>query len=95
MTKNTPAEKKPAPGPSPKDKSCQKTVRPPERGAGPAQVKKRRSWPIFEAALILVLLKITVGAFYIWNSRSAETGRGVFSALYTPPVKLYPLPSVP
>ena len=40
----------------------------------PAPASKRRSWPIMEAAVILVLIKIAAGVFYIWN-RPDETGR--------------------
>ncbi|MDR2934806.1 MAG: hypothetical protein LBV70_02825, partial [Candidatus Adiutrix sp.] len=42
--------------------------------------KKRRHWPILEAALILVLMKIAAGALYIWN-RPGETGWDGFSSL--------------
>jgi flagellar motility protein MotE (MotC chaperone) len=36
-------------------------------------VKKAKSWPILEAALILVLIKIAAGAFYIWNRPGEPT----------------------
>ena len=41
----------------------------------PRPARKRRNWPILEAALILVLIKIGAGAFYIWN-RPGEAGLG-------------------
>ena len=49
----------------------QNNVTPPTAGSGkpkaPVPAQKRRGWPILEAALILALIKITVGALYIWN----------------------------
>ena len=54
----------------------QKSVVVPETGLKPgssAPARKRRNWPVLEAALILVLIKIAAGAFYIWN-RPGESG---------------------
>jgi len=52
----------------------QKSVAKPAAALKPgAPAGKRRNWPILEAALILVLIKIAAGAFYIWN-RPGETG---------------------
>ncbi|MCL2029903.1 MAG: hypothetical protein FWG97_05780 [Deltaproteobacteria bacterium] len=36
-------------------------------GSQTPPARKRRNWPILEAALILVLIKMVAGAFYIWN----------------------------
>ena len=52
--------------------------------------KRRRNWPILEVALILVVIKIAAGAFYIWN-RPAESGR---ESLVSPRVSL-PAAQVP
>ena len=58
----------------------QKTVaRPPAapQSKPPAPARKRRGWPIMEAAVILVLIKIAAGAFFIWH-RPGEAGRLAF-----------------
>jgi len=58
----------------------QKPVAKPAAGRKPAKAAgKRRNWPILEVALILVLVKIAAGAFYIWN-RQGGTGWDPLSA---------------
>jgi len=60
----------------------QKSVgRPPALKPGPAKPRKRRPWPILEVAVILVLVKIAAGAFYIWN-RPGEAGWNALAALF-------------
>ena len=49
----------------------QKIAAPPAPAAGkpgaPPPAKRRRGWPILEAALVLVLIKMAAGSFYIWH----------------------------
>ena len=82
-TRPVPGQKSAASTPkTPGVSACQKSVVQPTAGlkpGAPALPRKRRNWPVLEAALILVLIKIAAGAFYIWN-RPGESGREILAS---------------